>query len=361
MSKINVNATDVRNKKVDYKVYSSRNDAIVQTTEENSGYLNVIMNPDIDDYALYIGDAHIASGYGLSSPEAVRSLEEFLNNENIKKLLQEIDSHNEDPTHTDPSDVEIEDSFVNVNNSTISFTNGKLDAKSWINIYNITLVLSNGETLYKDKEYVFDVTNNDIYVRQIIIDYDIKDSSINSLKWKLDFSTEGLPQNSVDRAALLSGGTSFDVTADGTRKRNETITCNSLLPKNNSLVYKHPINLIIKNDTNEYEFIKICDIEYKYKIYLTIDTDPITNNTNYALYDSVNGCELSINLDHKSYLYVWVPSVLSDTNFSCIYKDSSIACKFESDSKALMIGNNISYDRYKSPWQYFGNMTWIIK
>ncbi|MBQ3415530.1 MAG: hypothetical protein IJH39_09355 [Clostridia bacterium] len=377
MSKINNTAADVRTKLVDYKVYDSRNAAISQTTEENSGSLNVIMNADNDDYALYVGDRHIASGYGLSSLGALRSLEEFLKDENIQKLLSgetiNIDPGEEEPGSdpTTPVSVEIEDSSVNVNNSTISFVNGKLTAKSWITLYDVEVVLSNGDKLYQGGTYEYSALDN-LSISKINFWYDIKNPELNTLKWLINFDLNGI--TSTDVQGIFSIGTQFTVNADGT-KRYIPLNVNTALNKENSIEYEYPINLIITDGASSFTFLHICTIKYKYPVFISTSESLSdislndTSDTRWGYYDTKHELSLSIpNVTDETYVYVWVPILLTEKGFRIIYEQSNVACSFEMNLRNIIISNQVSgtsstaaYNRYRSPWRYSGNMTWIIK
>jgi hypothetical protein len=156
--------SDIKNKKVDYQVIDSSNNINI-IEEEDHGKLSIII-PGDDNNSIYIGDTHIASGYGFENIETKRSVEELLANENIKKLLSSDLAINDEIDDTPTDEIEIEDSSIYYDNDLIKFESGKLGGETWIRLYNIKLGyrINNEST-----QWLYDGNSTDISILSIYI------------------------------------------------------------------------------------------------------------------------------------------------------------------------------------------------
>lgn len=366
------NKTDIQNKLVDFNVVTSPTQIAISEPKDH-GKLTVVI-PGDDKNAIYVGDSHIASGYGFDAPSTKYDIIDLLQNPNVQSLIRGEYTVNPDTggnqNQGGDQTVVIPNSSVTFNNATLSFGNGVLSASTWITVSNVEIVLSNGDRLYVDNEYEYSMLSNPLRITRINFYYDIKsEANTTILKYFVDFSLKEL-----SNGITLSGGTDYTFTSTGV-KTYASITTNITLPReSNQLTYEHPVNLII-NDGTRTTFIHICTIKYKYPVFATaepslsnIDIND-TSDLRIGYYDEIHGVDLTIpNATDEAYNYIWVPSILSDKKFAIIYKPSSVGCNFKLDGRAIRIeevlsgvSRNESYDRYKSPWAYFGEMIWTIK
>lgn len=355
-------------KKVDFYVYDNPSSAINSIDkDEDYGKLNVIENEDTPELnSLYLGDKHIASGYGFDDKSTKKAVVELLANPNIKQLLANTLVTDDEPEEEQEIEVVYPSSSIYVNNTEISFTGGQLHAESFINVYNIELKLNDDNILREGNVYQYDMIEDAKKIINIDFDYDVK-SSNPRLYYMIDFERDGA---SADMT--LTGEDISELNSDG-KRHHCSLNVDIDLPKDTGkLIYEFPINIIFTN-LETYTFIKICKVKYAYSVYVSsvenitdISTDG--NDKRYALYDDLHGAEVTLPNGEQTYNYIFVPTLLTTNGFSIIYKKSSVACPFRLKAESLRYDSiksgatsDIYYDKYCSPWQYEGEMTWIIK
>ena len=364
MSKV----SEITGKIVDYKVKESPLN-LISSDKENGVITAVVTESEEEPNSLYIGNEHIASGYGFDNLADKAAVEELLSNKKIQDLLKGDNTH--EIIDPEPSeDPEYINSAITVHDSVISMINGELHADSWVRISDVAIRLSNGDYLYGGQNYQYYITDQDIYIEKIQFNYTIsKESSTdNKLFYKLDYSTNQFvsPFNFIDT-------TEFNITPDGKQHSCE-IQINTVLTKNyDSLDNKYPINLVITNENKTKRlFENICTIEFLFPVFLSsttsLDDIKLHNDERCNYYKDSKETEISLPLINEStFNYIWVPTILTAKGFSIIYKDSNLKVSWKLNKTAIRLDTavdtdaQISYDRYISPWKYIGKISWIIK
>lgn len=383
---------EIKGKKVDYKVLSSNDEAANSiNSSEDHGKINVVIDDNSEDVvtALYVGNQHIADGYGFNSIEEINKAKQIINHPAIEKLLNNAA---ESEIIEDEDRIKVEESSVSFNNITLSINDeGHLEADSFIDIYNVELTLSNNSKIYEgDNEYSFSMMDSSLYINAIDFDYNVK--THNVISYKLDFTLEG----ATNDMALNDGTILNDLTNDGKNHHYKITGLNIEIPKDmGNINNTYPINIIFTDaDTTGiinkmYIFKRICKVTFDYPIFISnvdvfqngyTEYDGYTNNeitlynlntsesaTLYSdMFDKVHGTELSLSNTlelEENYTYIFLPNIIQNPTF--IYKKSNIACDFikKTGSGRNIIGgdDNSHYDVYCSPHKYIGGLTWIIK
>ena len=256
---------DIRNKKVDYNILSSKSSTAINV-EEDHGKLNIVIDENDGDTSLYVGSKHIASGYGFDTPEVKQSVEELIANPNIQNLLSksiETNEEEEEPTE----ETKYVASSVSLKDFTISIdTTGTLQAESFIDVYNVEITLSDGNKLYEgDNEYRFSMIDSPLYINTIDFDYNVNTSRV--ISYKLDFTLDGASNDMT-----LNDGTQLnDLAKDGKNHHYKITGLNIELTKDRvKLNDIYPINIIFTDAdtagiTNKmYMFKRICKVVFAY-------------------------------------------------------------------------------------------------
>jgi len=355
---------EIKGKLVDYQVVDSINNA----NTENSGQINVVVTDD-DNNSLYIGNTHIASGYGLKTLETKHAVEKLLKNDNIKKLLEGNLIVNPEQQETPTEEIsELQDSSIYFHNDKIMINNGVLLGEHWIDISDISIRIEkdlNGiitnETIKSNDIFETSMLSK-ITIKYIIIEYSALFSAVSPY-YKIFFD------DSVD--FNMSQLEPFEMVCDG-KKHSINIPVNIEVIKDlNYPTYKVPVKIFLCDRDKTYiTNLKICDIKFKYPIFS--DYGELFDINNYTfdfntdiLYDE-NGTEITTgetNNIRKHYFIV--PYVLEDPKF--ILKSSDIRCNFNNILSSYNLYekeveyNGILYKVYESPKYYTSNLTWIIK
>lgn len=364
MSKV----SEITGKIVDYKVKESPLN-LISSDEEKGVITAVVTESEEEPNSLYIGNEHIASGYGFDNLADKAAVEELLSNKKIQDLLKGDNTH--EIVNPEPSeDPEYINSAITVHDSVISMINGELHADSWVRISDVVIKLSNGDYLYGGQNYQYYITDQDIYIEKIQFNYTIsKESSTdNKLFYKLDYSI-----NQFVPSFNFTDTTEFNIIPDGKQHACE-IQINTVLTKNyDSLDNKYPINLVITNENKTKRlFENICTIEFLFPVFLSsttsLDDIKLHNDERCNYYKDSKETEISLPLINEStFNYIWVPTILTANGFSIIHKDSNLKVAWKLNKTAIRLDTavdtdaQISYDRYISPWKYIGKISWIIK
>ena len=366
MSTIN----EIKDKKVNYQVIKSVNDLNIKTDEDH-GKLSAIVSDD-NKNAIYVGDTHIASGYGLKSSSTVAEVEKLLSNENIRKLLNTNTIINPDVTPDVPDGNQniLPDTVLYIkNDDTIYVEEGELKSTSWLNITDIVVGYKvNDSTIKNFKKgdtIEFSMTDN-IIIDSIRFSFTIKFDSIN-LGYKLIFDdSESVEFQNLN--PLVFDGSMLDGKTHSITLSNLNLFINKDL---NKIVSEVPVKIYFKDDESKYQtLINIGKIIFKYKIFSTygennFDISSIDFNSENVLYDIVNGAIVQIGSNDNNYKhYIMVPSIIKEPSF--ILKSSNIGCNFNkyignynlNDYDLSLVGN---YDIYESIQKYNTIVIWIVK
>lgn len=361
MSKV----SEITGKVVDYKVKDSPLN-LIANKDEMGVITAVVTESESEANALYVGDVHIASGYGFDNSADKSAVEELLSNPKIKELLDGLDSNNTDEEEPEePEESNLIDSEITVHDAKISIKNGELKAESWVKISDLAFKLNTGEILYGKKPYQFKITDTNKTIINIQFNYSITrlGAEQNKLYYKVDYS-----ENEFIPSFNLMNTTEFEINPDG-KTHNASLTVNIPLQRNpDSLDNKYPINFVITNEAKDkFYFENICTVEYLFPVFLTSTTSNITDidlgsdDSRCGYYEPGKEIKLSLpTINESTYNYIWVPSILSTKGFIIVYTDSNIAVEWKMNKTAISY-NDISYDRYISPWKYIGKISWIIK
>ena len=363
MSKVN----DIKSKKVDFYVYDNVASVINSISdEEDHGKMNIVIDDsDNNDNALYIGDTHIASGYGFENISTLNEVKEFISSEAAQKLINNDFELVQNITYnvtneSNSTSTNITDSSTRVHFTEILMNNGSISSKSAIDIYTTsTIMLSNGLEVPIGATYNSYVDSDDVNISYIKLNYDI--SYIEATK-RLPYNIL-VKTNSNNASIKYSGELSLE--ADG-HEHTIFITPDNTyktLVKENSLI-ENTVNYYIDFSDSELNIesikIRLFTIIYRYKIYAsTTDDESSLFTANVYIPEKEN--LLYINTNSSIYNYIWLPEKLTTASkYSIIFKDSNIGVSFTCDGTSTQY-NNVNYRIYKSPQQYNTNTTWIVK
>ena len=360
---------EIRQKKVDFYIYSNINDVLNSVnTEQDHGKLNVVVDDNnVDNNALYVGDTHIASGWGFSTISTLREVEELISNENIQKVIADDFSIIQNITYNITADTTstgggsaISEVPLYINGNKIYVENGLLKGESFINIYNTSTI--NGFYL---GEIINHNIENEFTIHNISLDYDILDTN-NTLFYNIKYK-----KNTDEVFTPVLDSQTVTVEADGIKHTrlplnlNQTVDINSIINENGSLG-KYTLDFFIEFFNNDDEnpktcMFKLCTVNInKCNVYITANENE--RGTNKKELEKDKTAELSITLGSDSYVYVWLPTTFTnDTTYPVIYKKSDIAGLFSNSGLGTKVYDNITYKIYKSPQQYIGGTTWLIK
>lgn len=379
--------TNIKGKEVDFKVVNSSNDL----NDNDHGRLGIVIR-DNDYNSVYVGNTHIASGYGFDSLSKKESVEDLIANENIQKVARgEFNpGNNQQPSEGSEVEIEttIEDSFIYYNGEKIKIEDGKLGKElykpnhTWIEISNVK-IKAHIESKVSIKSY--DVVLNsldykecsifdEITIKEVEFDYIINSGigvgTINEIYYTIH-------ENEVDKnykyqinalTKILESG-DYDYNAKGNIKIedvNKTITNNSDLKT---------INLYFSDlNRNNIIYIPICNFKFTYPIFgassddesfISIFSNPLTYDSDFFEYgvepNENNEYLIKVgNNNNHVFHYILIPNKYSEDNISIILKSSNIGCDFES-KEIYSIDNNIYYKIYKSPRSYKGQLYWVVK
>lgn len=392
---MSIKSDKIKGKLVDYQVVDSVNNI----DNENQGQINVIVK-DNDDNGIYVGDNHIASGYGFKSESQRVAIEELFSNENFKKLLngtlfnnQQNQSSDKEENNDEETDENVYETLldnlhtgseINFHGDILSLYNGILYGKHWIDIIkdnieiNITEILNGDSTSYTlHLNDIFETSMfSNIYIDKLSIKYSVLDPSI-SLYYKLYYEyTDSFDSPEFNRSNLIQieNINTFGEIRNLTLTLRDDTYFRKIKKETSSIISITPVYLYITDyNQTHYTSIKLFDIKYKYPIYeasssevFNVNEYNFLNTNNYKLYEE-NGCEININTDanEPSKNYFIVPTVLKNPQF--IFKNSNINCNFKFkenyslSNKGLGDEYNVVYKVYESPKKYSSDMTWIVK
>lgn len=368
---------EIKNKKVDYQVVTSATDIII-SAEEDHGKLSVVVDENNNkDNAIYVGDTHLASGYGFDNIETKRSVEELIANENIRKLLSSDLNIN---TDTVPSSDNSEsgalvnsDPITIKNDDIIYIEDGVLKSTSWLNITDIVIgyKVDGGEV-----RSITPKDNVDISMLSTVV--------IDSVRFSFTISFDYISirygfifDNSIYDDTLLPTFQSMNpLTIDGSHFDGKThsMTLSNLnitVPKDiNNIELFVPLNMYFCDEDKKYQTkINIGTINFKYPIFKssgnTFDISDIDFSASEDLYTEDRGCIINVgSTGEDSKHYIVVPHLLNNPSF--VLKSSDIGCTFTKISNNYNINNsdpnlNGYYDVYESPREYNTIITWIVK
>ena len=393
---------EIKGKKVDYKVLSSNDEAANSINSgEDHGKINVVIDDNSEDVvtALYVGNQHIADGYGFNSIEEINKAKQIINHPAIEKLLNKAA---EDTEIEDEERIKVEESSVSFKNITLSINDeGHLEAETFIDIYNVELTLSDNTKIYEgDNKHI--TMFDDLSIIKIDFDYDL--ISDKNISYKLEFISNGTTIDSTNFETITDLlNTTIETQIDDSPETIELIpglshhvslnVSKELIKDIEHLNYLIRIILTdsyLGNTSDPRYIIKnICNVYIEYPIFISnvdvfqngyteyngytnneitlynINTDE-TVNLNSDIYDKLHGTELSLSNSlalEENYTYIFLPEIIKNPTF--IYKKSNIACDFikKTGSGRNIIGgdDNSHYDVYCSPHKYIGGLTWIIK
>ena len=349
---------DIEGKKVDFYVYDNHAAVINSVVEEEDhGKLNIVVNEvNPNNNAIYVGNEHIASGYGFDNVQTVEEVEEFLSSDVVQKIINNdfnvVNQISYEVTYTGEGSTALVDSSINYHNETINIENGKLSGKTSIVLYDTSFIkLSNGETINAGKTYNTTLDANDLSIDSIKLDYDILDSENpeKELQYKFKINDEEKSYHS------------FNVTADGI-KNSVVLPLDAedkvINKKDDSLENVINYYILVKDNDGLFEKkYKIFTIVYRYKIY---GSTTIDNPASAVVYNTSNENIININSSTDTFSYIWVPAkVAAEGSLPIVLKKSDIAGEFiYVDDKQL---GDIDYRIYKSPQMYRTNTSWVVK
>lgn len=349
---------DIEGKKVDFYVYDNHSAVINSVVEEEDhGKLNIVVDEvNSTNNAIYVGNEHIASGYGFDDVQTIKEVEEFLNSDVVQKIINNdfntVFNEISYVTYTGEGATALDDSSINYHIENIKFENGKLGGKTAIVLYDTSKIkLSNGEFIQAGKTYNTTLDANDLSIESIQLDYDILDTENPEKELQYKFIINGVEKNYH----------SFTVTADGLK--NSVILPldaeeKQIIKKDEAI--ENVVNYYISltdNDLFDKKIYKIFTIVYRYKIYSSTTLD---NPASSVIYYTSNENIINTNTSTDTFSYIWVPAnVTSEGSLPVVLKKSDIAGEFiYVDDKQL---GDYDYRIYKSPQMYRTNTSWVVK
>lgn len=357
MSRVN----EIKEKKVDFYVYPNAANVLSSVVDdEDHGKLNIVVDENSNENSLYIGDTHIASGWGFNNLSTVKELEEFISSENVKKLVSNDFTINQyityeasaQPTVTPSANIQNTSTYFH--NEEIVVKDGSLSGKTNLRISDASIIFTTGQNIKMGDvvELVFDEST--LTIRNLQLKYDMLDFNVSEGSAPVNYS---IYQNETK----IGASSTFNATLSG-----KTETVNLTLTDEAS-----KINKIYTGKENKIDYYievnniktKLFSVIYRYKIYIsstepTQGVEPSINNVYYEAKDN----ELSINYTDNNgrFTYVILPGLLfSMSDISVILKKSSIAAPFTFYRTMTISG--ITYNIYKSRQKYNHGRTWIIK
>ena len=353
---------DIEGKKVDFYVYDNHAAVINSVVEEEDhGKLNIVVdeiNPS--NNAIYVGNEHIASGYGFDNVQTVEEVEEFLSSDVVQKIINNdfnvVNQITYEVTYTGEGSTALVDSSIIYHNEEIRFENGKLGGKTSIVLYDTSFIkLSNGEIINAGKTHPTTLDANELSIESIKLDYDILDTENPEKELQYKFKIE------INGEEEEKSYHSFTVTADGIKK-SVILPLDAedkvIIKKDDALENVVNYYIIVKDNDDLFEKkYKLFTIVYRYKIYGSTTTD---TPASAVIYNKSNENIIKINSSTDTFSYIWVPSkVTAEGSLPVVLKKSDIAGEFiYVDDKQL---GDIDYRIYKSPQMYRTNTSWVVK
>ena len=366
MSKV----TDITGKIIDYRVKSSVGNLV--TTDQDMGVITAVITEKNDEAnSLYVGDVHIAGGYGFDSLKDKKEVEDLLASKALRDLL-DGNSNYVPPVEEKPEtggDMVYINSAVNVHDTTIAMVNGELRADSWADISHVKFYLNNGDILYGGNNYQYKITDN-IRITNIEFDYSI--SQYNPMKDKIYYTLNN--DEAFSSSINLTGVEAITIIPDGIT-HGHTLYVNYTVPKSiNYIDNKITYNIVFTDEgKTKYYYEKVCTIEFLFPMFISMTTDLSDialdgKDPRCVYYEQGKELRLTLpNTNDPTYNYIWVPTIFASKSFSTIYANSNINVMVKLDKGAIRMDTvitgfpNIEYNRYKTPYQYKGVVSWIIK
>ena len=360
MSKLN----EIKNKNVDFYVYGD-SDSVKNSVIESAdhGKINIVVDDSEEtNNALYVGNSHIASGYGFEKLSDLKAIEEFLGSENIKKLVENdfqiVQNITYQITNEAGDPVTTESSYMYLHGDKIVISNDGLKGKSKIEIYDELsyIKLSDDENVeIKFGESCDKILNDDtISISEIMLFYDIVDSE----------NPQKTLQYSIYANDELKYSGEIELTADGKQNSISIPIDDSFktIDKNDSEI-ENVINYCIMFTDEDAEvrpvLYKMFTVVYRYRIFASISTDEPSSSCDFYK-DKDNTIEITNTSTEPNYRYIWLPeSIVTEQTYPIIFKKSNIAAEFQFE--IVQTYDSIGYRLYKSPQRYDTNTSWIVK
>lgn len=378
---------DIKGKIVDYQVTDSANNLNIGTDEELGKMTAVIRESDTEPNSLYVGDVHIASGYGFDNLETLTAVENLLKNTKLRDILDGKTESETTPSQPDSTPIvnPSENAAVNVNgtymhNDSIAIVSGEFLIDTWLTLSDLKLIITvngiknieilNGET------YVASMLDN-IKIKSLSFKYNIKKKTDNE-KYELHYRIEF----DDDYSLSMSNTETIELNSTGQTKQSPTITIgDAVIQDISDWNTEKTITLVIGDETNV-SHVTFGKIIFKYPVFASITTSlgSISNydDSRVALYTIGEGAKLEIpSPTNDSYNYIWVPSAIATNKYDriqFIFNESNIGCYFNPANGTSSININsefvgtgtsqqILYNMYRSPKQYKAGkkMIWVVK
>lgn len=376
------------NKKIEHHVKDSSVNTISLGNE--MGNINILIEQSQDDVlkrvnSLYVGNEHIASGYGFNKTTK-DSILKLIGNENIQKVIKG-DAYREENESTNSSDnnssadIQYEPSEIFVNGDKIKLNeNNELeyypDSKAdLITLFNIEIKYKirnylNQEFTYtiKDKYTITCSSTDKLFIEYIKFDFiakrDIKYISVNQNQLNYE---KRVKENNGNNLIKFKNEIYIPDTEnlDGQISLNNRQSCKiifaDLLEIDNT---SEVLDIYFANNGTgqniDFIYKDICNINFQYEIFGSTNEEPIL--TNKAKKYNDNEYRLStINTNDSFNYYIFIPDKYGK-NISFILESSNIAVNFIEEDNTIEI-NDIIYNVWKSNWEYRFNAqnNWIIK
>jgi len=369
---------NIKDKKIEHHVKDSSISTISLGNE--MGNINILIEQSQDDKlkrvnSLYVGNEHIASGYGFNE-STKNSILELIGNENIQKVIKgdAYREENEQSNHSDnnsSADIQYEPSEIFINGDKIKLNeNNELeyypDSKAdLITLFNIEIKYK--QYNYLNQEYTYIIKNQDINcssLDKIYIEY-IKFDFI--AKREISYIAIA-PNNIKDTNTLIKFNNEIYVPED------ENATSQIILNQHQSckIIFSdlYEINNTTEllsiyfankyNDATDYIYKNICNINFQYEIFGSTTIDPILTNTAKKYNDNEYRLN-TINTSDAFNYYIFIPHKYGE-KISFILESSNIAANFIEEDNSIEI-NDIVYNIWKSnrKYKFNGQNNWIIK
>lgn len=376
---------DIKGKIVDYQVTDSANNLNIGTDEELGKLTAVIRESETEPNSLYVGDVHIASGYGFDNLETLAAVENLLKDKRLRDILdgntdtEPQESTTPDVTPTIPENFTVNVGGTHVHNDYISVSSGEFKIDTWLTVSDIKMGITvNTLTAVEIKDggtYVASMLD-DIKIKSISFNYDLKkqEGGMYDVHYRFEFGNNYL--------LSITNTPTISLNASGQKKSIAITNINeSIVQDITEWNTEKNVTLIIGDEGNT-SIINLGKIIFKYPVFGTtgISLNDIHNydDSRVALYTIGEGAKVELPPStNDTFNYIWIPSVIATSSYDkiqFIFNESNIGCYFNpANGTSSIIVNRIFtptgtsqqilYNMCRSPKQYKAGkkMIWLVK
>jgi len=376
---------DIKGKIVDYQVTDSANNLNIGTDEELGKLTAVIRESETEPNSLYVGDVHIASGYGFDNLETLAAVENLLKDKRLRDILdgntnvEPQESTTPDVTPTIPENLTVNVGGTHVHNDYVSVSNGEFKIDTWLTVSDIKMgiivnsitpvEIKNGET------YVASMLD-DIKIKSISFKYDLKKQAggMYDVHYRFEFGN--------NYSISMANSQSISLNASGQTKQVSITNINEPIVQDTTAWNTETNITLIVGDEENTSIINLGKIIFKYPVFATttqsLGSISGYNDKRVSLYTVGEGAKVEIPAaSEDSFNYIWIPSVIATSIYDriqFIFSESNIGCYFNpaNGTSSIIIKNEftgmgtsqqILYNMYRSPKQYKAGkkMIWLVK